>query len=181
MGDVFYPSQAGAEVIAMDPEMKRLMDATLRGGGQSANTLRMGMALPQTVEAHASEKKFDEIARRNVEAMLKIPLIAERAGSIPFEQALRNYKANIHGLYNPQLGVMTINPLTNYPQSYVLGHETGHFLIDKLNFLPTLKKQQIDEEIFADYLGGYNRQKKEDPRLPSLAKELFLRGPTGKK
>ena len=168
------PNEAGAEMIPLDRPADLIMRDTLKGGGQQAETLRMGMLMPDKVRLSTSDDMFDEYMDR-----LAKMLLPKNAGIIEREGLAKQLKMETHGYYSPSSSfggkappMININRLTNFPLSQVLGHETGHFLIDALKFQEALKGRS--DEDFADFLGGFSRKKTSDePWARPLATKLY--------
>jgi len=172
LSSLFTPNEASAEVIPEDFRSRQILADIAKQGGQAASTVRMAQLLGDKVPVTASMPSWDE--------KVKDVITRKNPNATPTELAeyLNNFRHNVFGVYNWDEQRARVNPTVQGPNDpthqQTMAHELGHFLVHKLNFRPQLEGAGVNEEDFADFLGGMTNPP-QGHILRKLASEMFMR------
>ena len=179
LSSVFSPDEANAEVIPEDDKAKQLVKKLIDAGGQGASTYRMAHMLSDKANVNYNKPAWDDSVKDQVFfSNTKYP-----------KELTDLINSDTGAMYNNWTDKIAVNPVDRttgphpvdektYPKHGILGHELGHFLINKLNYKDNLRKENIDPEQFSNLLGGLplnDNYKDKESQMRKMISEMFLK------
>lgn len=171
LSNLFMPKEADAEVIPQDSFTQKTMQNLMAMGGLPASTLRVAMLLPDTTNMNVGGRQWGVAKRFLPDVQLNNTL-----GVMATDSRSRNKEGYpiYEGSLSPYYLNQSFRPEDVLSPERVMAHELVHFIVNATDFFPRLEAKNVNEEKFADFLGGAKVDPAKEKLYRSLASEMFL-------